>query len=54
MDGAIVGAIAGMVFLTVVNVSVVAYTYGKLTQKVIDLCDRVRRLEENKNTARGG
>jgi len=45
MEGTAIGALVGVGFLTIVNVAVVAYTYGKLTQKVKDLCDRMSRVE---------
>ena len=45
MSDAIVGALIGVSFLTIVNVMTVAYLFGKLNQKVDDLCRRVARLE---------
>lgn len=54
MDGNIVGALVGIGFLTVVNVAVVSYSYGKMSQKVLDLCNRVKRLEELVNGKLGG
>lgn len=49
MDSAIIGALMGIGFLTIVNVIVVAYTYGKLSQKVADFCKRVDRMESKLN-----
>ena len=37
---------ASLGFLAMVNISVFAYGYGKLGQKVSDLCRRVGRLED--------
>jgi len=45
MSDAIIGAVIGVGFLTVVNVVTVAFLFGKLNQKVDDLCRRVSRLE---------
>lgn len=36
----------GIIGIVGVNIGLVAYTYGKLNQKVSDLCRRVTRLEE--------
>ena len=41
MDGATIGILT----LIVVNIGAVAYSYGKLSQKVSDLCRRVERIE---------
>lgn len=38
-------AIIGMGCLVVVNIVAVAYSYGKLSQKVTDLCRRTRGIE---------
>ena len=54
MDGTVIGALVGIGFLTTINVAVVAFTYGKLTQKVKDLCERVRRVETVLNNKGGG
>jgi hypothetical protein len=45
MDSGIIGALIGIAFLTLVNIAVIAYTYGKITQTVAELCRRVLRLE---------
>lgn len=45
MPQEIIGAVAGITFLTIVNIIVVAYSYGRTSQKVADLCRRVSRLE---------
>jgi len=42
MDGGTVGVIS----LLVVNIAVAAYSYGRLSQKVNDLCRRVDRVEK--------
>lgn len=47
MESSIIGALIGMAFLTVVNIAVVAFSYGKMTQKVDDLCRRVEKLERS-------
>ena len=39
----------GIVVLVCVNIAAVAYSYGKLSQKVDDLCRRVTRLENKSN-----
>ena len=41
MDGIIISSISS----SVVIVATVAYTYGRLSQKVSDLHDRVKRIE---------
>lgn len=45
MDGSIIGALLGIAGLTMVNITVIAYTYGRMCQKVDDVCKRVDRLE---------
>ena len=47
MDGIVVGFIT-IGFLIVINIAIAAYSYGRLSQKVTDLCRRVSQLEENK------
>ena len=42
MDGGTIGVIS----LVVVNIAVAAYSYGRLSQKVSDLCRRVGRVEK--------
>ena len=44
MDGNTIGFI-GVALLVLTNIAAVAYSYGKLSQKVNDLCRRVTRLE---------
>lgn len=49
MDG---GAVVGFVsigVLTAGNIVLVAYNFGKIKQKVDDLCGRVGRLEDTQN-----
>lgn len=41
-----IGTILGVVFMTLVNISVVAYNYGKLSQQVADLDRRIEMLED--------
>lgn len=38
-------AFIGMGCLMVINIIAVAYSYGKLSQKVSDLCRRIRGVE---------
>ncbi len=40
--------------LALVNIAVVAFTGGKLWQKVTDIADRVHRIEEHENGRLGG
>ena len=56
MDGVVVGAVVGITGLTIVNVAVVAFSYGRMTQKLKDLCQRVDKLEfkVNGKISRGG
>ena len=49
MDSTIIGAIIGVIVLVLINIAVVAYSYGKVCQKVSDLCRRVSRLEQLAN-----
>ena len=44
MDGNFVGFIS-LVILVVTNLILTAFNYGKLSQSVNDLCQRVTRLE---------
>lgn len=43
------GSTFGIIGLVVVNIGLVAYSYGKLTEKVKDLSDRVIRIEQKIN-----
>ena len=45
MDNAIVGALIGVAVLVIINIVMVAFTYGKLTERVIDHDRRIERLE---------
>lgn len=54
METTIVGSFIGVGFLTVVNVAVIAYSYGKMSQSVRDLSKRVERIENIFNHIRGG
>ncbi len=40
--------------LTLFNIVIVAYSSGKLWQKVKDIADRVTRIEEHENGRLGG
>lgn len=46
MESQIVAALIGVGGLVIVNIIVAAYGYGRLNQKVCDLCRRVDRLEK--------
>ena len=35
--------------MILINIATVAFTYGRLSQRVADVCDRVRRLEDTMN-----
>ena len=51
MDGATIGVIS----LLVVNIACIAYSYGRLYQKVNDLCRRVDKIDKllnNKSSSR--
>ncbi len=50
MDGGAIVGFAGIGLLVLGNIAVVAYTSGRLWQKVEDLCGRVTRLEESSNS----
>lgn len=43
-----------VIVLIVTNIGLVAFSYGKLTQKVKDLCRRVDKLERSVNSKKGG
>ena len=45
MDGISIGTVG----LVVINIAAVAYSYGKLSQKVSDLCRRIDRVEKTLN-----
>ena len=49
MDGGTASGLISIAVLVIVNIGVVSYGYGKLTQKVLDLCDRVTKLEKATN-----
>ena len=49
MDGGTIGIMG----LVAVNIAVVAYSYGRLSQKVSDLCRRVDSLEKAINNNPG-
>jgi len=54
MEGTIIGSLFGVAFLTIINVAAVAFSYGRITQKVRDLCRRVLRLEAIANGKKEG
>jgi len=39
-----------VLFSVAVNVAVVAFSYGKLSQKVTDLCTRMTKIETRMNS----
>lgn len=45
MSDAIVAALIGVAILVMINIILVAFTYGRLSQKVDDFCRRVDKLE---------
>ena len=45
MDGGIFQGLCTIGGLVIVNIVVVAYSYGKSTQQLADLCRRVTKLE---------
>ena len=49
VEGMLIGFIT-VGFLMLVNIMIVSYTYGKLTQQVKDLDARVARLEKGSNS----
>ena len=46
MTGSIVGALIGVSVLVIINIVMVAFTYGKLTERVLDHERRIGRLEK--------
>jgi len=40
------GGTVGIIVLIVVNIALAAYSYGRLSQKVNDLCRRMDRVEK--------
>ena len=50
-SGVLVGFIS-VGFLVILNLLLAAYTYGKLSEKVQGLCDRVDKLENKVFAAR--
>ena len=49
MDGGAIAGFATIGVLVVGNAVYVAYSFGKVKQKVDDLCGRITRLEESQN-----
>lgn len=45
MPGEIVASLIAVGVLVVINIVTVAFGYGRMTQKVSDLCRRVKRVE---------
>ena len=45
MNLAIVGSLIGVAVLVIINIVMIAFTYGKLTERVIDHDRRIVRLE---------
>ena len=50
MTGSIVGALIGVSVLVIINIVMVAFTYGKLTERVLDHERRIDRLEKILNS----
>ena len=48
------GGTAAVIVLVVINIAGVAYSYGKLSQKVSDLCRRLERVEKIFNNPKEG
>ncbi len=48
------GGTAAVIILVVINIAGVAYSYGKLSQKVSDLCRRLERVEKVINNPEEG
>ena len=46
MEAQIVAALIGVGALVIINIIIAAYGYGRLNQKVCDLCRRVDQLEK--------
>ena len=49
MPGEVFGAVIGVTSLALVNIAVIAYSYGRMCQKLDDLCRRVIKLEQTIN-----
>jgi hypothetical protein len=45
MESGIIGALVGVAGLVIINIIMGAFTYGKLTERVIDHDRRISRLE---------
>lgn len=54
MEAQIAAALIGVGVLVFINIVIAAYGYGRLNQKVCDLCRRMDRLEKAANDARRG
>ena len=54
MDGAIIGAVSGGSVMIILNLTFFAYGYGKMSQKVDDLCSRLKRVEDKVDKINGG
>ena len=52
MDGAIATGFISIGVVLVLNLTVVAYSYGQHTQKLNDLCRRVGRIESLLNSTK--
>ena len=49
MNSGVIGALIGVAALVIVNIIMVAFTYGKLTERVVDHERRIARLEGIRN-----
>jgi len=45
MTDSVLLGFAGIALLVVINIAAVAFSYGRLSQKVTDACRRIGRLE---------
>lgn len=46
MSGEIIAALIGMVVVVVLNIGIVAFGYGRLTQRVKDYCDNLKGYDD--------
>jgi len=54
VNGAILGGVITGIIFILINIIVVAYSYGRMTQAIKDLSGRVERLENVINSKQGG
>ena len=46
MSESLLGGIMGIALLVIINIVLVAFSYGRLSQSVSDLCRRMDRVEK--------